>query len=139
MPSKFEGNLLLIMHLLSNALDEIFERLKYETPKIIPAILDAQCFGTVHQTLERALPTEENLEEEASLEMTEEFMMHNESILEVGLADQEEVNLSKKNPKLRSSQRKADLANFDREIFTSKSSSIQRNQKAKMRRSRSRN
>ena len=103
------------MHLLSNALDEIFERLKYETPKIIPAILDAQCFGTVHQTLERALPTEENLEEEASLEMTEEFMMHNESILEVGLADQEEVNLSKNNPKLRSSLRKADLANFDRD------------------------
>ena len=42
MPSKFEGNLLLIMYLLGNTLDEIFERLRYELPLLIPAVWDAQ-------------------------------------------------------------------------------------------------
>ena len=86
MPSMYEGNLPLILHLPSNALDEIFERLKHQTPKMIPTIQETQCFGTVHQRLskELSLPTEENVEEEASLEMTEEFKVHNESILEVG-------------------------------------------------------
>ena len=50
MPSKFEGNLLLIMYLLGNTLDEIFERLRYEVPLVIPAIQDTQyCYGTVDQ------------------------------------------------------------------------------------------
>ena len=47
MPAKFEGNLLLIMYYLGNTLEEIFQRLKYETPKFIPAINAAQCFGRI--------------------------------------------------------------------------------------------
>lgn len=38
MPAKFEGELLLIMYLLSNTLDEIYERLKFVPPKAIPVV-----------------------------------------------------------------------------------------------------
>ena len=47
MPAKFEGNLLLIMYYLGNTLEEISERLKYETPKLIPVINTDQCFGKI--------------------------------------------------------------------------------------------
>ena len=45
------------------------------------------------------------------------MVMQDEIMVEMGLADQEEVNLSKSKAHLRSSPHKADLANFDREKF----------------------
>ena len=45
------------------------------------------------------------------------MVMQDEIMVEMGLADQEEVNMSKSKAYLRSSPHKADLANFDREKF----------------------
>ena len=57
----------------------------------------------------------EEFEEEESLIITHEIMQ--DEMLEMGLADQEEVNLSKSKSRLSSTPAKADLASFDREKF----------------------
>ena len=74
MPSKFEGDLLLITYLLNNTLEDIFERLNYQPPILIPTIEDTdKCYGNVISVMRRNLTTEE-FEEEDSLIMTEEVI-----------------------------------------------------------------
>lgn len=50
-------------------------------------------------------------------EYEEDEVNEEEMFLEMGLADQDEISLSKSNVKVRSAPPKADLAGFDREKF----------------------
>ena len=83
MPAKFEVELLVIMYLLGNTLDEVYERLKFVPPRDIPVVKhDEQCFGQEAVEHSRVLTTQEYEEEEMEEEELEEEELEEEEVEE---------------------------------------------------------